>query len=115
MHRARGRPLRAESPRPASRHQRWYQRHHAASSARSALRVWAFRNRTREIAESAIALGAICLPKAPTVAARSDAVAEAVVSGERAALLRELEASLVAGKAAEVKTRAKHLASEIWT
>ena len=46
-----------------SRHRKWYHRHRAASRARSALRVWALRNRTRELVESGLALGSICLPK----------------------------------------------------
>jgi hypothetical protein len=105
--------LPASAPEAGSRHQRWYQRHHAASKARSALRGWALRNRTHEIAESAIAVGSVCLPKDLRVDVRSDALPGNCGREQRTLLLRELEQTLVAGKAAEVKGRAEHFASEV--
>lgn len=108
---SKSRGLRTSESHP-SRHQRWYERHHAASKARSALRVWALRNRTRELLESGIALGSICLPKSLTVALHADARGDACRE-VRTLLLRELEASLVEGRMGDVKDGAEHLASEI--
>src|SRR5207249_411856 len=95
--------LRGAKLRHQSRHQRWYRRHHAASKARSALRGWALRNRTRELVESGIALGSICLRRDLTVALHTDAQAQEVRREERTVLLRDLEAGLVEGRTVDAK------------
>jgi hypothetical protein len=84
------------------------------AGARSALRVWALRNRKGELVESALALGSLCLPENITAApVRSGFGGVSGSREERSFLLRELELTLIDGQAAEAKEGAEHLAGMI--
>src|SRR5207244_801377 len=94
---------------PRTRHQRWYHRHHTASKARSALRGWALRNGTRELVESAAALGAICLPKCLAF----DRVSEDRDREDGAPSVEKLELALVERRSSDARDRAERFAAAI--